>query len=196
MTTKTTIMALAIILALGTVAARIVLDTPQAFAEMKHSDADAAKMDHSKMDHSDMTHDDMNYAIYKLGDLTIESVVARATVPGAKVGGGYLTITNNGTEADTLIGGETTAAGELQVHEMKMDGDVMKMRQLNEGIVIEAGATVTLKPGGLHIMFMALEAPLAEETSFKATLNFAKSGPLEVEFNVMNAKHFMSNHNH
>lgn len=183
MNMKILVAAFAVILAIGAVAARVVLDTPQAFAETQSVDG--------------MKHVDQPIgAMYMLGDLVIENVKARATVPGAKVGGGYLTITNNGTEPDTLNTGATDIANELQIHEMKMDGDVMKMRQLDQGIVIDAGATVALKPGGLHIMFMMLNTPLEKETSFKATLNFAKAGAIEVEFNVMDAKHFMSSHNH
>lgn len=186
MNMKIIIAAFAIILAIGSVAVRVVLDTPQAFAETQSAD-ETKSMNHA--------HEGVG-AMYMLGDLAIENVTARATVPGAKVGGGYLTITNNGQEADTLITGATDIAGELQIHEMKMDGDVMKMRQLEQGITVEPGKTVTLKPGGLHIMFMGLEAPLEKDTSFKATLNFAKAGAIEVEFNIMDAKHFMTNHNH
>lgn len=183
MNMKILVTAFAIILAVGAVAVRVVLDTPRAFAQTQSV--------------NDMKHGVQPIgAMYMLGDLVIENVTARATVPGAKVGGGYLSITNNGTAPDTLITGETDVAGELQIHEMKMQGDVMKMRRLDQGIVIKPGATVTLMPGGFHIMFMALEAPLEKDTSFKATLNFANAGVLEVEFNVMDGKHFMSNHNH
>lgn len=183
MNMKILVAAFAAIFAIGSVAVRVVLDTPQAFAETQSED--------------DMKHVDQPIgAMYMLGDLVIENVTARATVPGAKVGGGYLTITNNGTEPDTLITGATDIANELQIHEMKMDGDVMKMRQLEKGIIIVPGKMVTLKPGGLHIMFMTLNTPLEKETSFKATLNFAKAGAIEVEFNVMDAKHFMNGHNH
>lgn len=183
MNMKILVAAFAFILAIGAVAVRVVLDTPQTFAETQSADV--------------IKHGDQPIgAMYMLGDLVIENVTARATVPGAKVAGGYLTIQNNGTEPDRLITGATDIASDLQIHEMKMDGDVMKMRQLDQGIVIDAGATIALKPGGLHIMFMALKAPLEKETSFKATLNFAKAGAIEVEFNVMDAKHFINGRNH
>lgn len=185
MNMKLLIAAFAVILAIGSVAVRVVLDTPQAFAESQSSE----EHDHAQTHASDG-------AMFMLGDLAIKNVAARETVPGAKVGGGYLTITNNGSAPDTLISGTTEIADELQIHEMKMDGDVMKMRQLEQGIVIEPGATMTLKPGGMHIMFMSLQSPLLKDTSFKATLNFEKAGSIDIDFPVMDAKHFMGQHNH
>ena len=69
-----------------------------------------------------------------------------------------------------------------------MENDVMKMRQLPDGIEIPAGATVELKPGGLHVMFMKIKHPLAEGDTFKATLNFEKAGKVDVDFTVGAAK--------
>ncbi len=185
MNMKFLIAAFAVILAIGSVAVRVVLDTPSAFAESQ-------SVENHDQEHQHAT----DGAMFMLGDLVIENVAARETVPGAKVGGGYLTITNKGSTSDTLISGETDIANELQIHEMKMEGDVMKMRQLEQGIVIEPGATVTLKPGGMHIMFMSLQSPLVKDTRFKATLNFAKSGAIDIDFPVMDAQHFMGQRNH
>ena len=173
----------ALVLAVGTVAVRISLDTPQAFAEVKKDEMkghDAGKMDMATS--------------YIHGDLVISKLLARATVPGAAVGGGYMTITNNGTDADRFMGGTTNVAKMLEVHSMKMVGDVMQMRPLPDGIVIEPGATVTLEPGGLHVMFMGLDAPLAKDTSFKAELNFEKAGPVAVEFMTKDRAAFSHNH--
>ena len=97
MNMKIIIAAFAIILAIGSVAVRVVLDTPQAFAETQSADETKSM---------NQAHEAVG-AMYMLGDLAIENVTARATVPGAKVGGGYLTITNNGQETDTLITGAT-----------------------------------------------------------------------------------------
>lgn len=119
-----------------------------------------------------------------VGDLTITGAFTRATLPNAPVGGGFLTIVNSGSEADRLIAAATPMAGEVQLHEMKMEGDVMKMAQLPDGIEIPAGATVTLAPGGLHLMFMQLTGPLVEGTRFPVTLTFEKAGILEVEVEV------------
>lgn len=121
---------------------------------------------------------------YKVGDLTIGRPWTRATPGGAKVGGGYLTITNNGTAPDRLTGVSMSAAGHGEIHEMKMDGGVMTMRPLAAGIEIKPGETVKLEPGGYHLMFMDLKAPLKEGTVVKGQLQFEKAGKIDVEFKV------------
>ncbi len=68
--------------------------------------------------------------------------------PTAKAGGGFVTITNKGTTPDRLIAARSTASDKVEIHEMKMDGNVMRMRELDKGLEIPPGATVTLKPGG------------------------------------------------
>lgn len=90
----------------------------------------------------------------KVGDLEIKDAYARATAPGAPVAGGYMTITNHGKEADRLVGGACDFAGKVEIHEMKMDGGTMVMRPVEGGLEIPPGATVELKPGGYHVMFM------------------------------------------
>jgi len=120
----------------------------------------------------------------KAGDLTLSDAFSRATLPGAKVGGGYVTITNASKDADTLLGGSSPVAGRVEVHEMKMDGSVMKMRQLKDGLAIPAGETVKLAPGGLHIMMMDLKAPLKEGDMVPLTLDFAKAGKVDVQLMV------------
>ncbi len=119
-----------------------------------------------------------------VGTLTISGAFTRATLPNARVGGGFLTIVNSGTEADRLVAASTPVAGEVQLHEMKMDGDMMKMAELPDGIEIPAGATVILAPGGLHLMFMQLKQPLVEGTRVPVTLTFEKAGTVELELDV------------
>ena len=121
---------------------------------------------------------------YTLGDLVIGQTVARATPANAPVSAGYVTITNNGSEADMLIGVSVDFAGKSELHEMAMDGDVMKMREVVGGIVIAAGETVTLKPGGLHLMFMGMQRQLNVGESYPATLTFEKAGTIDVNLNV------------
>ncbi|MBI1416541.1 MAG: copper chaperone PCu(A)C [Limimaricola sp.] len=115
-----------------------------------------------------------------LGPLVLTGGFARATLPGAPVAGGFVTIQNTGTEDDTLIGAASDLAGHMEVHEMKMDGQVMKMRQLEGGLPIPAGQTVVLKPGGFHVMFMDLKGPLVEGQMVDVTLTFAKAGSVVV----------------
>jgi copper(I)-binding protein len=121
---------------------------------------------------------------YKIGTLTIQQPWARATPGGAKVGAGYLKITNNGTESDRLIGGSTTVGGVLEIHQMSMTNDVMKMKAMPKGIEIKPGATVELKPSSYHLMLMDLKQPLQAGQKFKGTLQFEKAGKVDVEFDV------------
>lgn len=121
---------------------------------------------------------------YKHADLIINHPVARATPVNAPVSGGYMTITNNGAEADRLISATVDFAGDVQIHEMSMQGDIMKMRQLKDGLEIPAGEKVMLQPGSFHIMFMKLDKQLNEGETYKATLMFEKAGAVDVMFNV------------
>jgi copper(I)-binding protein len=82
----------------------------------------------------------------------------------------------------------------VEVHEMKMDGNVMRMREVEKGIEIPAGATVTLKPGGFHIMFMELNAPLAQGAKVPVTLVFEKAGSIDVDFKIEAAGAAASHH--
>src|SRR5258707_15133134 len=79
---------------------------------------------------------------YKIGNLQISQPWTRATPKGAAVAGGYLKITNTGTTPDRLLGGSTALAKRFEIHEMSMDGGVMKMRELKDGLDIAPGATV------------------------------------------------------
>ncbi|WP_235890725.1 copper chaperone PCu(A)C [Martelella alba] len=120
-----------------------------------------------------------------LGDLALSGAFARATLPGAPVGGGFLTITNHGDSDDRLISAAADIAGLVQLHNMRMEGDVMRMYQMKDGIDIPAGDTVMLAPGGLHIMFMKLHGPLVEGETIKVELKFIKAGSIMVDFPVL-----------
>ena len=121
---------------------------------------------------------------YKLGALEISHPWTRATPPTAPSGGGFLIIANKGTTPDRLIAARSAVSDRVEVHEMKMDGNVMRMRELEKGLEIPAGATVMLKPGGFHIMFMGLKAPFAKDTKVPVTLVFEKAGSIDVELAV------------
>ena len=120
----------------------------------------------------------------KADDLVITQAWARATPKGAKIGGGYLTIENMGTAPDRLIGGSADIAGSVQVHEMSMDGGVMKMHPLDKGLAIEPGKTVKLAPGGYHLMMMDLKSPLKKGDKLPITLEFEKAGKVQVSLDV------------
>jgi hypothetical protein len=125
----------------------------------------------------------------KVGGLQIEGAYTRATVPGQQVAGGFMKIENKGA-ADELLSASSPVAGEVQLHEMTMAGDVMKMRQI-KGLAIPAGGAVELKPGGYHLMFLNLKGPLAAGQTVPVKLKFAKAGEVEVQLpvNSMGAQH-------
>ena len=113
------------------------------------------------------------------GDLTLTGGFSRATLPNAPVGGGFLTIENAGA-ADRLVSASSDAAERVEIHEMAMDGDVMRMRKLSDGLPLPAGETVDLKPGGYHLMFMGLSGALVEGETLEVTLEFENAGEVVV----------------
>ncbi len=121
---------------------------------------------------------------YKIGDLVIHHPWTRATAPGAPVAGGYAEIHNMGAAPDRLLSATFEGASAVEIHEMKMEGDVMKMGEVPGGLEIPAGGMAVLEPGGFHIMFMGLSRQLKEGEKIKGTLVFEKAGKIEVEFAV------------
>lgn len=128
---------------------------------------------------------------FKAGDLTIGHPWSRATPGGAKVGGGYLTITNKGSAPDRLIAATAAVASHVEIHEMATKDGVMTMRPQPNGVTIEPGKTVAFVPGGYHLMLMGLKTPLKEGDRLKTVLTFEKAGKVEVTINVegMGAQH-------
>ncbi len=118
-----------------------------------------------------------------VGPIKIEQAYTRATMPGQQVAGGFMKIENKGGPADQLISASSPVAGEVQLHEMSMEGNVMKMRQVKD-IAVPAGGSVELKPGGLHLMFMNIKAPLTSGETVPVKLKFAKAGEVEVRMSV------------
>lgn len=120
----------------------------------------------------------------KIGDLSIEAPAIRATVPNAKVAGGFMIIKNTGKQADRLIGGSASFAGKVEIHKMAVTDGIMRMRKLSDGLEIPAGGSVHLKPGGFHVMFMKLGEQMKEGETRKAIVKFKNAGKVEVEFAV------------
>jgi len=116
------------------------------------------------------------HEILVLGDIEVSGAFARATLPNAPVGGAYMTITNTGDTDDRLTAVASDVAGAVELHEMTLVGDVMNMRPVEDGIVIPAGETVTLAPGGLHVMFMGLNQAFVEGECVEITLTFEVAG--------------------
>lgn len=121
-------------------------------------------------------------ADYDAGSMHISTPWARATPKGAAAGAGYMTITNNGTTPDTVSCVSDDASVQCQIHSATMEGGVMKMRPVEGGLAIKPGETVTLQPGGYHIMFVNLKHPLEQGQSVKATLKFEHAGSVDVEY--------------
>jgi copper(I)-binding protein len=122
-------------------------------------------------------------AEYQLGPLHITQPWARATPQGAASGAAYMTVKNTGTKAVRLRCVSSDAAAKCQIHEMSMEGGVMRMRPVEGGLQIKPGATVALEPGGFHMMLTGLKAPLQQGKMLKATLE-AGGGTVQVEFPI------------
>ena len=123
-------------------------------------------------------------ADYDVGSIHIAQPWARATPKGASNGAGYMTITNNGTAPDRVTCASSDASAQCQVHTMSMEGGVMKMRELKDGLEIPAHGSVKLAPNGYHLMFTGLKRPLVKGESLKATLTFEHAGAVAVDFAV------------
>jgi hypothetical protein len=116
--------------------------------------------------------------------VTVTDAWARATVQGQKATGAFMKITAK--DNARLVGVSSPVAGVAEVHEMKMDKDIMRMAALPNGLELPAGKAVELKPGGYHVMLMDLKAPLVKDTTVPVTLTFqdAKGVKSNVELKV------------
>lgn len=116
--------------------------------------------------------------------LQFSNAWVRATPPNAAVAGAFLSIENTSAKADRLLSASTDAAAKVEIHEMKMDGELMQMRQLSDGLTIPAKQAVALKPGGIHLMLIAPKQPFAAGQKVTITLVFEKAGKRTLEFAV------------
>jgi periplasmic copper chaperone A len=123
-------------------------------------------------------------ADYHLGSLQITQPWARATPKGAASGAAYMTVSNNGTKAAHLNCVSSDVAAKCEIHEMSMEGGVMRMRPVEGGLEIKPGQTITLKPGGFHMMLTGLKVPLREGKMLGATLQADGGKTMQVEFPI------------
>lgn len=106
-------------------------------------------------------------------NVSVTDAWARATMPGQKVSGAYMRIQS---DVDArLVSASSPAVPRVEVHEMKMDGDVMRMREV-KAIDLPKGKTVSLEPGGFHIMLMNLPKPIAAGDMIPLTLVIESGG--------------------
>ena len=120
---------------------------------------------------------------YQHGNLTIYEGRIRPTINSSATAA-YLTIHNHGSSDDRLIAVSTQVAGLAQIHSMTIENGIMKMRPLNEGIIIPAGKSVILKPHGLHLMLMRLTKPLKEGEHIEVILTFENHGTITLNLPV------------
>lgn len=113
--------------------------------------------------------------------LMIKDPIIRATAPSAGATAGYLTIHNHTKSDDRLIGIKADFARKSEIHEMKMIGDVMKMRPIEGGIMIPAGGMAQLEKGGNHLMFMGLSEQIKVNHDYEFTLIFENAGSVIVD---------------
>jgi copper(I)-binding protein len=113
--------------------------------------------------------------------VTIDMPWARATAPKAMVGGAFMTITSIAADRVTRV--ESPVASTAELHQTVEEAGVMKMKPV-PALVLVAGKSVTLKPGGYHVMLMGLTAPLKQGEHFPITLYFATSPPVTVEVQI------------
>ena len=121
---------------------------------------------------------------YKIGALEIGHPWSRPTPKDASIAGGYLTITNKGKVADRLISGTSPAAGQIEMHEMVDADGKTKTRALANGIEIQPGKTVELKPGSLRLVLLGLKEPFQLGQKVKGALTFEKAGTVEIVYNI------------
>ena len=121
---------------------------------------------------------------FTAGDITISGAFTRATVKGARAAGAYLVIDNAGSAPDRLVSVKSAAAADVSVHEMRLEGDVMKMSALPDGLEVPAGGEVTLAPSGYHLMLTGLAQPFVAGECVAMVLHFERAGDVPVLFSV------------
>ncbi len=115
--------------------------------------------------------------------IVIEAPWSRAMPASSMVGAGYLRLTNTGEHADRLIGAASPIAPRVELHTHIAEGDMMRMVEL-EAIELPPGETVSLQPGGMHLMFIGLQHSLEADTEFPLTLEFEHAGKMDVVVRV------------
>jgi len=120
---------------------------------------------------------------YQLRALRIDHPFARATPPGARSGGVFLSVENKGDRTDRLLTVSTPMAGTAELHQMVMDAGVMRMRAV-AGLDVKPGDRLVLKPGAYHVMLTDLKRPLQAGETFPLTLGFEKAGSIKVDVEV------------
>jgi hypothetical protein len=179
---------LSMILLMAFVAATPTRADDKAHTEMDHVDyIDVEHLDH--VDHMYVEHMD------HIGALEVAAPWARDTLPNARTGVGYVTIVNHSDTARYLRGAHTAVAERAELRAYIMDG-VLEMRPLSGDIKIPPHEAVPMRPGGLHIMFMGLRAPLRAGDSFPLTLKFRDTADMTLFVTVHKSPPYLHEHEH
>lgn len=117
-----------------------------------------------------------NADVAAANSITIAHPYSHATAAPGVPGVGFFELTNTGKKADRLLSVTSPAAQSVEIHESKVVGGVMQMRALGKGVVLPAGKTVALAPGGMHLMLFDLKAPLVDGQQVPITLTFEHAG--------------------
>jgi periplasmic copper chaperone A len=118
-----------------------------------------------------------------IGDITVSDGWAPVTPVGARVAAGYFTIKNSGAVDDKLLSAASGRAKTVELHEMAHDANMMTMRRV-PALTLKAGETVTLAPGGYHLMLLEPALPYIDAETIPVTLNFERAGKLEIQLIV------------
>ena len=117
-------------------------------------------------------------------DIHIEMTYARATPAGATTAAAFMVIRNDAKADDTLVSAVSPSAKIVQIHEMTMVGGIMRMREVQGGLKVPASGTVSLRPGGYHIMLIGVVRPMQKGQSFSLSLHFKNAGDVSVSVPV------------
>lgn len=121
-----------------------------------------------------------------LGQIAIEDPYARAASPMSPSGAAFMQIVNTGETDDRLVAAISDVSERVELHTHIRDGDIMRMVEIEDGIEIPAGQTVSLERGGMHVMFLGIQRPLNGGDELDLTLVFENAGEIEVTVPVDN----------
>jgi copper(I)-binding protein len=122
-------------------------------------------------------------AVPALAQVQLVKAWTRATPPGATVAAGYMSVRNNGAQADRLVSVTSPASARVETHITIRDGSISRMREV-KGYEIPAGGSLELKPGGAHLMFVDIKAPFKQGEKVPMTLKFQRAGEVKAELQV------------
>jgi periplasmic copper chaperone A len=118
---------------------------------------------------------------------SIEDAWVRRAPPRAPVLGGFASIRNTGKTPERLLSARSADAGRVEIHEMRMDEGVMRMRRVQDGLEIAPGRTLSLRPGGYHLMLFEPKRTFAAGETIEIVLRFERAGERRVRFEVREA---------